>query len=323
MKRIVVAWVLCAVFVLHANGQTPPSAPDIRFEEIHLTDGGPPATLQLLYKPGAAAKHPVILTPGAFRPGEVPYWGQGLVDDGFMLCAFGVAHPPDPDPSRRPVWLFFDQRFAHGYTLGGLRAPDDAKRIIDHLSTRPDVHPEKFGWMGSSSSGIPSLAAATKEKRLQAIVAFVSTGAYRRWFETWHTNGLWKGTTPELWPETDAILKEHDPILHVDRLFPTAILMVSGGADKVVDPQTTREFADAARPFYAKDPARLRFVVYEGFGHNLPRDVVTMYTEAWFRLYLHPVNPPPAPDGGPANLDESVKRTQINAKDHKDLINGK
>ena len=68
------------------------------------------------------------------------------------------------------------------------------------------------------------------------------------------------------------------------------------------------------------DPERLRLVIYDGFGHNLPRDVIRMYAENWFRLYLHPVNPPPPPPGTPSSMDESVKRTQINAADHRDVI---
>ncbi|MBX3439553.1 MAG: hypothetical protein KF861_18845, partial [Planctomycetaceae bacterium] len=92
--------------------------------------------------------------------------------------------------------------------------------------------------------------------------------------------------------------------------------------DKVVDPATARAFVDAARPYYEHDPERLRLVIYEGFGHNLPRDVVKMYTEHWFHLYLHPTNPPPESVHRPASLDDSVKRTQINAARHRDVVGG-
>ena len=127
------------------------------------------------------------------------------------------------------------------------------------------------------------------------MLGFVTTGALRRWFETWHTNGLWKGKTKELWPETEQLLSRHDPILHVDGLFPTAVLLVCGGDDRIVAPSTTRAFVDAARSYYESDPHRLRMVIYEDFGHNLPRDIVKMYAEHWFRLYLHPTKPPPEP----------------------------
>ena len=161
----------------------------------------------------------------------------------------------------------------HGYVLGGHRAATDTRRVIEYLAKRGDVNIEKIGWIGSSSTGIPGLAVATQGPRLAAIVAFVSTGAYAQWLETWHTNGLWRGTTKELWPETKELLK-YDPIRHVDNMFPTAVLMVNGGEDKIVDPATARAFVKSAQPFYEKDPERLRLIVYEDFGHNLPLDVV-------------------------------------------------
>ncbi|MBI3414961.1 MAG: prolyl oligopeptidase family serine peptidase, partial [Verrucomicrobia bacterium] len=259
----------------------PPAA--VKFETVMLTNGPAPTTLKLAYCPGVVSRHSVILMLGSLESARLPAWSTNLVNEGFMLAAFSVAYPPDPDPARRPQWLFFDQRFAHSYALGGARAPADAARVIDYLTTRADVNPEKIGWLGSSSTGIPGLAVATREPRLAAIVAFVSTGAYRHWLATWHTNGLWQGRTKELWPETEQLLREHDPILRADKLFPCAALLVSGGEDKVVDPATARAFVEAARPRYTNDPDRLRLVVYEGFGHNLPLDVVQMHAEHWFR----------------------------------------
>ncbi|MBN1489208.1 MAG: prolyl oligopeptidase family serine peptidase [Phycisphaerae bacterium] len=300
----------------------PAASEAITFETVTLAEGGPTATLEIAFRPSPLQRRPVILMMGSLEPRQLPPWSEGLLAEGFMLAAFRVAHEPDADPAKRPQWLFFDQRFAHSYVLGGYRAPQDAGRVIDYLVSRGDVNPDKIGWLGSSSTGIPGLAVATREPRLAAIVAFVSTGAYRQWLETWHTNGLWRGETKDLWPETEALLK-HDPILHVETMYPTAVLMVSGGADKVVDPRTARAFVEAARPYYARDPDRLRLVVYEGFGHNLPIDVVRMYAEHWFRLYLHPTRPPPKPPAEAANLRESADRTRINAADHQDVVGAK
>jgi len=296
------------------------AAPELKFETVTLKEGGPEATIQIAYRPGAVKRHPVILMLGSLDPDNLPLWSADLVDEGYMLAAFTVAHPPDPDPKRRPQWLFFDQRFAHNYVLGGYRAPTDAGRVMDYLIARGDVHPDKIGWVGSSATGIPGLSVAVREPRLAAIVVFVSTGAYRQWLETWHTNELWRGETKELWLETKELLKKYDPILHVAKMFPTAVLMVSGGNDLVVDPETARSFVEAARPYYKSDPSRLRLVIYEGFGHNLPLDVVTMYTEHWFRLYMHPTNPPPAPPDRPKNLKDSAEKTQINPMEHKDVL---
>jgi dienelactone hydrolase len=305
-----------------AAAQSRPAGSSVRLETVTLTEGGPLATIQLAYRPDSAQKHPAILMLGALG-GQVPEWAADLVPEGYMLAAFSVAYPPDPDPSRRPVWLYFDQRFAHGYVLGAQRAIQDTQRVIDYLVSRGDVDREKIGWLGSSSTGIPGLAVATQGPRLAAVVAFVSTGAYRQWFETWHTNALWRGEGNELWPETDTLLKQYDPILHASGLYPTALLMVSGGSDKVVDARTARTFVEAARPRYEKDPERLQLIIYDGFGHNLPREVIKLYAEHWFHLYMHPTRPAPTPASQPADLRESAHQTEINATRHRDIVGAK
>jgi hypothetical protein len=204
--------------------------------------------------------------------------------------------------------------------LGGTRAAKDAAVVIDYLMNRGDVPREKIGWLGSSSTGIPGLFATTEGPRLAAIVAFVSTGACREWFDTWHSNGLWRGATDGLWPETERLLGAFDPILYATNAFPTAVLMINGGTDKIVDPKTARSFVDAARPAYRSDPERLRFIVYEGFGHNLPADIVQTHAEQWFHLYMNPTNAAPVTPAPPANLQQSVARSQINATDHRQIL---
>jgi dienelactone hydrolase len=299
---------------------SPPPASHLAFESHVLENGDAPITLQLAFRPGTVARHPVILMLGALQTNQLPAWSTNLVNEGYLLAAFTAAHPPDPDPARRPQWLYFDQRFANSYVLGAQRAIADTRRVLAYLTGREDVEPEKVGWLGSYSTGIPGLAVATQGPRLAAVVAFVSTGAYRQWFDTWQPNGLWRGTNYSIWPETEKLLGEYDPILHATNLFPTAVLMVNGGNDKVVDPKTARAFVEAARPAYQSDPDRLRLVIYEGFGHNLPADVVRLYAEHWFHLYLNPTSPPPHSPGAPTTLDQSVVRSQINAARHEDII---
>ena len=299
------------------------AAAPVHFESVTLdTPGQPAATVHLMTCPDAPVptRRPVILMLGSLNSNVPPAWSTNLLEEGWTLCAFSVAHPPDPDPARRPQWLVFDERFAHSYPLAAQRAVTDTRRVVDYLASRPDVNSGKLGWFGSSSTGIPGLAVATQGPRLAAVVAFVSTGAYRIWLDTWKPNGLWSGGPQGLWPETEALLKSVDPILHVSNLWPTATLLVNGGDDKVVDLRSARVFADAARPAFAADPARLRLVTYEGFTHNLPEDVVRDYAERWFRLYLHPVQAPPGPPVAIGNLAESARRTEINAMPHAAVV---
>src|SRR5207253_6988634 len=83
---------------------------------------------------------------------------------------------------------------------------------------------------------------------------------------------------------------------------------------------SARAFVEAARPAFTNDPARLRLVNYEGFGHNLPLDVVRDYAERWFRLYLHPVDPPPGRLAPSRSLTEAARQTQINAAPHASVV---
>ena len=310
-------WVACALW--QSTSHAAPGDP-AHFETFALPGEGPKTTLCLARRAGSVEKHPVILTMGSFKAGGLPEWSTNLVRDGFMVVAFSVEHPPDPDPQRRPVWLYFDERFAHSYVLGGVRTPADVARVIDHLVKRPDVDGQRIGWLGSSTTGIFGLAAATREPRIKAVVGFVATGAYERWLETWKPNGLWRSGDHDLWPETRALLPEADPVRRATNLFPCAVLLVNGGADKVVDVSSTRAFIEAARPAYTNAPERLRLVVYEGMGHNLPADVVQMYSEHWFRLFLDPSKPPPTSAAGPSSLRESTRRTALTDTPHEKII---
>src|SRR6185295_563294 len=95
---------------------------EIVFQRLTLTNADAPITLHLAFDTNAALRHPVILMLGSLETNRVPAWSTNLVREGFMLAAFTAMHPPDPDPQRRPVWLYFDERFAHSYALGGARA---------------------------------------------------------------------------------------------------------------------------------------------------------------------------------------------------------
>jgi dienelactone hydrolase len=296
---------------------TPAERDHFEFESVTLKTGGPPATMQLMYRVmSAGPRHPVILMLGSLKPNEPPAWSRDLLRDGYMLAAFMVTHPLDQDPARRAQWLVFDERFAHSYVLGGIRTIADASRMIDYLVSRKDVNPDKIGWLGSSSTAILGIAAATRERRLRAFVGFVSTGALRAWFKTWEPNGLTKGQPLRLWPETEKLLDD-EPIKHVATLYPMAVLLVNGGEDKVVDVRSARAFAEAARPFYRADPDRFRLVVYEGMQHNLPADVVKLHAEHWFRLYLHPTLSPPSPTAPIKGIRDSAGHTSINGADHR------
>ena len=117
--------------------------PALKYESLVLPNGDAPITLNLAYRPGIVPRHPVILMLGSLPTNQVPDWSTNLVNEGYMLAAFSAAHPPDPDPARRPQWLYFDQRFAHSYVLGAQRAIADCRPVMEYLVRRGDVDPDE------------------------------------------------------------------------------------------------------------------------------------------------------------------------------------
>lgn len=296
------------------------AASEIAIETIRLTNG-PVVTVQVAHTSGKKnVRRPAILTLGSIKPDAMPGWSTNLLEDGFALVAFTAEYPPDPNPARRPVWLHFDPRFAHSYVLGGVRTPQDTHRVINYLEGRADIDVERIGWLGSSTTGIFGLAAATREPRIKAIVAFVATGAYEKWLETWKPNGLWQSHDVDLWPETRALLPEADPIRRATNLYPCATLLINGGTDKVVDVSSTRAFVEAARPAYATNPDRLQLIVYDGMGHNLPDGVIPLYAGYWFRMHLASRAQSEEATAQPLNLLESTRQTALTPTPHERLI---
>src|SRR5437899_6685714 len=88
--------------------QTPAAGRSFSFESLTLENGDAPITLNLAYQPASVQGRPVILMLGSINSNQLPNWSTNLVSEGYMLAAFTAAHVPDPDPDRRPVWLYFD-----------------------------------------------------------------------------------------------------------------------------------------------------------------------------------------------------------------------
>ncbi|RYD89454.1 MAG: hypothetical protein EOP54_25580, partial [Sphingobacteriales bacterium] len=164
MKLITFFIILC-LFAVVCSAQP---VKTVTYELVDLK-GGVPIKLELAYVPGIVKKYSAILMLGTLKPDgkelKLPEWSVNLINEGYMLASFSAIRPPDPDTARKPRWLVFDQRFAHGYVAGGLYAPQDAGRVIDYLQQKGLA--DKFGWVGSSSTGIPGLHPAVHTPRLQ------------------------------------------------------------------------------------------------------------------------------------------------------------
>jgi hypothetical protein len=154
----------------------------------------------------------------------------------------------------------------------------DVALVLDYLETRADLQPDRIGWVGGSLGGLVGAILATREKRIKAVVSLIGGGAHRQLATVWA-----KGEP--LREETDALLREFDPIDRVARLFPTAVLLCNGATDPTLTAAAAQAFCDAAQPFYAAAPDRLRLVVNPETGHWITEEAYQMTLE-WLGRYV-------------------------------------
>ena len=112
-------------------------AAPLRFESVTIREGGPTATLNVLWCPGAVARHPVILMLGAIDSNAAPAWSTNLLQEGWMLCAFSVAHPPG-----HPIPI-------HTLAAAARQTQINAASHASVVGAAPETAPEKPVALGS------------------------------------------------------------------------------------------------------------------------------------------------------------------------------
>lgn len=112
----------------------------------------------------------------------------------------------------------------------------DLRRAVDVLQARPDVDPERIGYMGGSYGGAIGALFVATEKRLAAAVLWVGTGGLvARWLDSTMTpTGLLAAIDPEARRRWLAAMWPIEPIRFVGASSPTPLLLQNGRADQLV-----------------------------------------------------------------------------------------
>jgi len=228
-----------------------------------------------------------------------------LVDRGCALVSFQNSKPePPPWPKGRAKWVWPtpDPAGAESFARTAKYAPGDWGTVIDWIEMRKDLRSDRIGYMGGSTTAIIGFGLITMEPRITCAALIAGSGSMRKFVEGWKRNYDWKDKDFEVWPETEELFEKWDPVLFVDRVFPTALLMINGSNDKIIPIESARHYYDAIRPHYAEDPDRLQFVVFEGAGHGWDQKWNNFMVVDWFDRYLIQDEPPkPRPKRHPKN----------------------
>lgn len=136
--------------------------------------------------------------------------------------------------------------------------------IIDDLLSRDWAREDGVGVSGRSLGGNVCYAAVLADTRVRAIAPIVGSPEW---------------TLP----------RPHSPHHHPDRFFPAAILSQAAEFDEHCPPGPIRAFHAALKPWYTREPDRIRYVEYPGVGHFLTPELDAgscARMVAWFERWL-------------------------------------
>lgn len=178
------------------------------------------------------------------------------------------------------------------FALIGGEADTSVPAVIDHLEGVAEIDPRRIAIAGSSTAGFVALEALVHEPRLAAAAVRVACGDYRAFLrssslalageERWLTDG--ELVLDETYAQR---LRDHEPIRFPERFPPRPVLLLNGEDDPAVPIGCARATARALEPAYARRgmAERLRFVLYEGRGHDLGEQSADEIF-AWWQRWL-------------------------------------
>lgn len=184
----------------------------------------------------------------------------------------------------------------------------DVLRLVDYLTTRPDVDAARIGLSGNSKGGTEAYLAAAADERIKVVVPFIGVQSFG--WSLWHAAG-WEARTWTLRFATEAAAAEsrqpvnaafvkrfYDRIAPglVDRfdgpamlpfIAPRALLVVNGDSDPRSPLGGVREAVTAAERAYrsANASERFKFLLEADAAHEITPEGMAAAL-AWFERWL-------------------------------------
>jgi len=123
---------------------------------------------------------------------------------------------------------------------------NDARRILDYLSSRPDIDSEGLYLVGASYGAITGCTVVARDKRLKAAVLVVGGGNLKSLVNSPSVRDYLPSWARSLaTPLIACLMRPAEPILYAPQTSPTPVLMQNGDADTVVTPQSGQALYDA------------------------------------------------------------------------------
>jgi dienelactone hydrolase len=168
----------------------------------------------------------------------------------------------------------------------------DVMRLIDYLSTRPDVDPSRIGLIGYSKGGMEAYLAAAVDTRIRVVVSAIGVQSFRWALD----HGGWSARTDSFKPAVQGaardagvwfirasfvrqfydrvapgIYSEFDGPSMLPLIAPRALLTINGALDSKTPRSGVMECIAAAKLAYAAAGAsdKAQFIIEENDGHTV------------------------------------------------------
>jgi dienelactone hydrolase len=174
----------------------------------------------------------------------------------------------------------------------------DLRRGIDWLETRPEVAPERIGYLGASQGSFIGAIFAGVEKRVRATALLVGGADFRVFFAHSQIPSiilLRNYLTPEQIGAVADDLAVIDPKNYIGAVSPRATLFINGKHDYIISAEAAKRLQELAG-----EPKEIHW--YEG-SHLPAFDQVLVLVPKFFKKYMPPSKKPAAEK----NASESPK----------------
>jgi len=162
-------------------------------------------------------------------------------EHGFAMATFDQYTRGERKVEEGPVAGVVAFRQRAGKTI------NESRRLMDYLSTRPDIDPQRLYLVGASYGAITGSTVAAFDKRVKATVLVYGGGDFDKLLSAPMIReelGVWLTLVK---PLTAFMMQPADPIHYVHRIAPRPVLFQNGRRDRLVAPEASEALFAAAR----------------------------------------------------------------------------